>query len=99
MEQEATHSLITLGVGGAVGTICRFLMASGVHGRWASIFAALVSLGFVTVMALDAGDFARGQYMNYLLKWTEILGFAAGALKMTDVAMDKLAEIKEARNV
>lgn len=99
MENEAAHSAITLAIGGGVGTLCRFLMQSGLHGRWASILAGAISFLFVAVFALDAGDFARGQYMRYLLAWVEVLAIAAGALKTIDVSMDKLAEIKESRNV
>lgn len=94
MESEAAHSLITLGVGGAVGTICRFLMASGLHGRSVSFAAAAVAFIFVGVTALDAGDFVRGQYLKYLLQWGEILGLAAGSLKMVDVAADKITEMR-----
>lgn len=94
METEAAHSLITLGVGGTVGTICRFLISSGLHGRWVSFSAAGVAFLFVGVTALDAGDFVRGQYLKYLLQWGEILGLAAGSLKMIDVGADKITEMR-----
>lgn len=94
METETAHSAITLGVGGAVGTLCRFLIQSGLHGRWVSIAAAGIAFLFVAVTALDAGDFARGQYLRYLLAWVEVLGVAAGSLKLIDVGMDKLQEMR-----
>lgn len=87
---QAAHGAITLAIGGGVGTLSRVLTQAGLHGRMASIVAALISFLFVGVRALDAGDFQQGNYLNYLLSYVETLAIAAGTFHGLNEAQKKL---------
>ncbi len=85
----------TLAIGGAVGTASKFLMMSGVRGRWATLAAVALSSAVMAIWGYSSGDYNRQATWSYFVTWLNMLTVAAGSFHATEEVVKKMNEGKE----
>jgi hypothetical protein len=87
-------SEVTMTIAGSVVVVCQLLKSVGLHGKWALVVAALLSLAGTAFVAWAAADFSRASAIRYLIGWTSVLSSAAGVFGMINAAPEAVATIK-----
>lgn len=78
-------------IGGVVGTLGKFLMMGmGLHGRWTTLAAVVVTTLAMAVWGYSHHDLSRETTWDYFAGWAATLMVAAGAFHGLEEAHKKM---------